>query len=97
MNVGASHHLQADARIVYFRLKSLDARAHVRPFIVVYARRHVRRAGNHSHALCDGDARHLQRLTHIPGAVVNARQQMTMQINQVVTSNNNYWNNRLSS
>ena len=81
MHVRALHQLDADALVVEDLLEAAYRVADALRVILIHARIDVRRAGDRGDAILRGDPRHLQRHRFVFGAVVDARQDVAMQIN----------------
>ena len=81
MIVGSAQQGERDARLVDMPLQVSDAGDDIRSAVVIDAGQYVRCARDMSDALIREHPRHLDGLSHIGGAVINARQEMTVKVN----------------
>ena len=80
VHVGADHELQRYLPALELRGQLGDGAAYAVAVVVVEPRIDVRRAGDHVHAVGHGRARHRQAGGQVGGAVVDAGQQMAVQV-----------------
>jgi hypothetical protein len=78
------HQVNAIAMQLFIQLP--DTRTNVASLIVVEARHEMRRASHHFNAVCDGHPGNCEGLPIILRSVINAGQDMAMQINQIPVS-----------
>jgi hypothetical protein len=80
VDVGAGDELERDILPRKGQLQCLRCLANLGAAILVEPRQNVRRAGHDGDTVSRRQARHVQRRTKIPRTVVDARQQMAMQV-----------------
>lgn len=80
MGIGAQRQPQRDAGFLQPNLKCGHRLANGRTIVVVHPRIDMRGAGGHGNAIPGGDSGHGQRGGEIGGAVVDAGQEMAMEI-----------------
>lgn len=80
VDVGPGHETQWNVLVVQDVLEVFDRLADLGTRIVVEPRQDVGRAGDDRHAIVDRGAGHRERDGYVCGAVINARQNVAMQV-----------------
>lgn len=83
MVIGAGHELEGDVLDIQNTLQMLYCLPDLRTAVVVKARQDVGRAGDLGHTFGDKGTRHSQRHGQISRPVINARQDVAMQVDHV--------------
>ncbi|CAJ0888304.1 hypothetical protein AMST5_03866 [freshwater sediment metagenome] len=78
--IGANDKLERDISRLQLFLQTLNGDTNLRSAVVEETRQDMGRTGQHRHAVCNRGARHCDRGLEIPGAIVDARQNMAVKI-----------------